>query len=49
MDKSIAEILEETANNMCDNYCKYPEKYTPEEWEQVFEDICSDCPLMRLV
>lgn len=48
-EKSIAKILEETCNEMCDKYCKYPGMYTPEGWENVFEDICNKCPLMRLV
>lgn len=48
-EKSIAEVLEEVVQQMCDKYCKYPSMYTPEEWESVFEDICCKCPLMRLV
>lgn len=48
-EKSIARILEEVCNQMCDKYCKYPGMYSNEEWEDVFEDICDKCPLMRLV
>lgn len=47
-EKSITEIIEEVRYQMCDRYCKFPEQYTPEEWEEVFEDICKDCPLDRL-
>lgn len=48
-EKSIAEMLEDTCQQMCDNYCKYPTMYTSDEWENVFESICDKCPLMRLV
>ena len=48
-EKSIAKILEEVCNEMCEKYCKYPDMYSPEEWENVFEDICDNCPLMKLV
>ena len=48
-DKSIARMLEEVCNQMCDKYCKYPGMYSREEWEDVFEDICDKCPLMRLI
>ena len=48
-EKNIAKILEETCNEMCDKYCKYPGMFTSEEWEDVFEDICDKCPLMKLV
>lgn len=47
-DKSICTILEEVKADICDKICKYPEQYTPDEWENVFEDVCANCPLDRL-
>ena len=50
----IVQELQETKvmNEMCDNYCKYPEKYTKEEWDEIaFNDDspCINCPLTRLM
>lgn len=47
-NKSVTDIIEEVKGQICDRYCKYPSQYTSEEWEEVFEEICSDCPLDRL-
>lgn len=46
--QSITEIIEEVKEAICSRYCKYPEKYTAEEWEDLFTEICKDCPLDRL-
>ena len=43
--KSIAQIIKETCEEMCNNFCKYPEKgLTDEELEK----ICEGCPLDNL-
>ena len=50
-DKTIAEQLEEIANIICDDYCRYQR-----EWDENAEgvppfesDICAACPLNRLI
>ena len=49
--KTIAEICEEVANEMCDKHCKYPEQWDVEkEGIELYEsDICSNCPMVRLM
>lgn len=49
--KSIAQKLEDIANDFCRNYCKWPD-----EWDEIKEgcelsesDICANCPLCRLM
>ena len=46
------EYLEDIKNEMCDNYCKYPNEYDPEQNDGVDlcdSDICENCPLNRLI
>ena len=44
----ISNELEKVKSEMCDNYCKHPVNHTSEEWENVQDDICYQCPLSRL-
>ena len=56
--KSIIYQLHEICNDICDNYCKYTEKYLPENpdpdsdldmlEEMLYTEICAKCPLMRI-
>ena len=48
MDKehTVTEILEEVKNDICDNYCKYPEEY--EDYEDMLKERCNDCVLKLL-
>lgn len=51
-DKSIREILEDIVDDICNNYCKYPGEYNPEEHDGIDlcdSEICNNCPLLRLV
>ena len=48
--KSIAQMMQEIANEMCDKYCKYPDT-----WDEDKEGVplcdsehCRNCPLGRL-
>ena len=46
--RTITDILDEMAADFCDNYCKWPEKYTVEGIEhssKLYEEHCGDCPL----
>lgn len=46
--KTIAQQLEEVVEEMCDKYCKWPEKWD-EEIELYESSICRNCPLNKLV
>lgn len=50
-DRTIYAIIQEVADEICRDYCKYPvtwdaEKEGSELWES---DICMNCPLNRLL
>ena len=48
---SIAEQIENIKEEMCDNYCKMPYRYSANEWEEVFcsaDSPCNNCPLNKL-
>lgn len=52
-NKPISDILEEVREDMCNNYCKYPNMPVPEgkteDWLFDDEDSpCNDCPLNYL-
>lgn len=47
-EKTVTEIIVEVIEEMCDGYCKFPQAYTPDEWEKVIEEVCAGCPLNRL-
>lgn len=48
--KTVKEIIEEVAEAICLNYCKYPGTWDEEvEGIELSEsDICQNCPLNRL-
>lgn len=47
--KTISELLEEIANEICSNYCKYPEQWDAETMGELWDsEICKNCPLNRL-
>ena len=51
MCENVSSLLESVANDICDNYCKYPDIYKPEENDGVElceSEICQNCPLNRL-
>lgn len=51
-EKKIAEILSDMADEICNNYCKYPYEYDPEEHDDIElcdSEICANCPLVRLL
>lgn len=47
-EKPVTKIIAEVREKMCDGYCKFPQAYTPDEWEEVAEEVCAGCPLDRL-
>ena len=55
MKKTVTDIIEEVSQDVCDNYCKWPEKYgvdredcDSERAVQMMEEICDKCPLNLL-
>jgi len=48
--KSIVEILNEVVDDICNNYCKWPEKWDEEKEGKELSDseICDNCPLNKL-
>lgn len=44
--KSVADIINEVVTEICDHYCKYPEKYA--DYEEMLKEQCEDCPLNKL-
>ena len=53
MDKTITKMIEEIATDMWSHYCKKPEEWTKahegECGDEFFDEVCSKCPLQRLV
>lgn len=48
-DKTISQIIEEVASEICDHYCKYMHgNYLEEELDEVLNKYCSNCPLNKL-
>ena len=49
-NKTIPQILQDVAEEMCQHYCKYPEVWDAEAAgvELSESDICAACPLNRL-
>lgn len=47
---SIPQILEKTVEEVCSNYCKYPDQWDEEKegCELSESEICMNCPLNRL-
>jgi len=56
---SITEIIELVKMDICDNYCKYPDRYginnydptdldRDEKFGQMIDEVCDKCPLDRL-
>lgn len=48
-EKTISQLLEEVATEICDNYCKYSVEHSSEkEFEEYLDTHCSICPLNKL-
>lgn len=45
--KTVTQIFEEVKAEICDKYCKYPEKKDIDEYELIVK-ICANCPLGKL-
>ena len=46
---TISQQLEEIANEICNDYCKYPDEWDEEKDGELSEsEVCRNCPLNRL-
>lgn len=48
---TVTQQIEEIVSEVCDKICKYPEKYSPDEWADIVfsdESPCNNCPLNKL-
>lgn len=45
-EKTITELLEEIAGEICDKYCKYTDAC--EDLDELYKQYCHDCPLNRI-
>lgn len=46
-----SEMIEELKEDICDNYCKIPYKYSKHEWEIINDSDdspCNNCPLLKI-
>ena len=47
--ESVSCIFEKIKSEMCDEYCKFPEKYSVREndlnYEKLINEVCESCPL----
>lgn len=41
--------VQKIQEDVCSKLCKYPEHFSPEEWEDGANIICESCPLNQLV
>lgn len=46
--RTVAGLLSDIAADICNNYCKYPERYSEKEYERQLNEVCSSCPLNKL-
>lgn len=51
MDKTITEQIQEVVEDICHNYCKWPDLWddSMEDCELSESSICRNCPLNKLV
>ena len=45
---TVTGILEEIADEFCNNYCKWQQVYCRDEDEDSLEEQCVKCPLNRI-
>ena len=43
---TVTGLLQETADDFCDNYCKFPNQYDDEE--ELMARHCDQCPLNKI-
>lgn len=46
--KDMDELRGEAKMDICDHYCKYGTKADGEEYDEMIDTVCADCPLAYL-
>lgn len=46
--ESVVNIIQEVIEEICDNHCKFPDQYSEENEERLYEEHCDNCPLNKL-
>lgn len=46
-EKLLEERLQKAAEELCDNYCKYPEQWNSDDLSEA--EICRKCPLTKII
>ena len=55
MSKTVADILQDVTDSICDNYCKWPDIYAAYTREhddddtKLLKEKCGKCPLNKLI
>lgn len=49
MEKTVNDILNEVVEEVCDKYCKFPQMYTGENEDELYEEHCDGCVLNKLI
>jgi hypothetical protein len=44
----VVDIIRKVVEEMCDKHCKFPEQYSEEDEEKLYEEHCNNCPLNKL-
>ena len=47
--KSVCDVLMEVVEEMCDKYCKFPDMYTGNDEDELYEKHCDNCPMNKLI
>lgn len=45
---TISDITEAVAMEMCEKYCRFPYEYKEDDYDQMIDEWCSNCPLNQL-
>ena len=46
--QKVVSVIENVCEEICNHYCKWPEQYGADEYEDLLEEKCNFCPLDRL-
>ena len=48
-EKMLEERLQKATEELCDNYCKYPEQWNKGRGDLSESEICRKCPLTKII
>ena len=47
--QTVTEMIQKAVEKMCDEYCKFPQMYTEENEDKLYEEHCDGCVLNKLI